>query len=88
MADDPIRALLVRLPPSSFIPTEPGMVAIVRSRVVDAGADPEAVGRWVEDHGGYLDRTNPIPRRGLGPSYGQREPGEDFYAVPRDALTG
>ncbi len=88
MADDPIRVLLARLTPSSFIPTEPGMVAILRSRVVDAGADPDAVARWVEGHGGYVDATLPLRRRGLGPSYGKAQQGEDFYAVPRDALSG
>lgn len=81
MQDDSIRTLLARLKRSSMIPTEPGLVAILRSRVVDGGGDPDGVERWVEDHGGYVARTRPAAQR-------KKEPGEIFYAVPRSELAG
>ncbi len=88
MDDDSIRAMLARLPPSKMIPTdEPGMVAILRSRVVDARGDPDAVARWVQDHGGYVGRTQPASHEGRGPRRRRMEASEQFYAVPRDALS-
>lgn len=89
MADDPIRALLSRLPKATMLPKPAGAVAITRSRVVEAGGDPDAIATWVESHGGSVQRTRPIKSRGLRPGrYMAREvPAEVFYVVPRDALS-
>lgn len=84
MADDPIRALLARLPKSNTVPTPPGAVGITRSRVVEAGGNLDAVESWVESHGGSVERTRPIKSR--GPRPGPQVPAEVFYVVPRDAL--
>jgi hypothetical protein len=86
VTDDPIRNLLAGIDISSLVRTRPGCVAILRSRVEAAGGNHDAVLAWVEDHGGYLDRTKPITRKSLGPRYGEQIPGEDFYAVPREAI--
>jgi hypothetical protein len=86
VTDDPIRALLVDLDISSFVETRPGCVAILQSRVIEAGGDTEAVATWVEQDGGYLDQTADFVSKSLGPNYGRVHPGETFYAVPREAL--
>lgn len=86
-ADDPIRALLASLSPSSMIRTPPGYVAITRERVEEADGNAEAVREWVEAYGGYMDQTAPVVSRSLGPRYGREYPGTDFYAVPRRALS-
>ena len=82
MDDEAIRTLLARLPRSGMIPTEHGMVAILRSRVVEAGGDAEAVAAWVEREGGYSDRTLPKSKG----TFSGVEPDQPFYAVPREAL--
>jgi len=89
MVEDPIRALLSRLPKSSMLPRPAGAVAITRSRVVEAGGDPDTVAAWIESHGGSVQRTRPIKSRGLRPGrYVAREvPAEAFYVVPRDELS-
>lgn len=85
--ENSIRALLASVRPSSFIDRTPGTVALLRSRVEEAGGDPDAVARWVEAHGGRVDRTLPYRRAGHGPRYGQKvTPGEEFYVVPTEAL--
>ncbi len=87
MTDDEIRALLASVQPSPFLDRTPGTVALLRSRVEEAGGDPAAVGEWVEANGGWVDRTLPYRLKGCGPRYGQKvsEP-EEFYVVPLDAL--
>ena len=85
MRDDPIRDLLAGIPISSLVRTEPGCVAILRARVEAAGGDHAAVLAWVEAHGGYLGRTEPVTSTSLR-RYGEQTPGEDFYAVPRAAI--
>lgn len=89
MTEDEIRALLATVQPSSFIDRTPGTVAVLRSRVEEAGGDPDAVARWVDAHGGRVDRTLPYRRQGRGPRYGGKEsPAEEFYVVPTEALAG
>jgi hypothetical protein len=80
--DEAIRTLLARLPRSGLIPTEPGMVAVLRSRVIEAGGDAETVTAWVERQGGYSDKTLPKARG----KFSGVEPDQPFYAIPRDAL--
>ncbi len=73
--------------PSGWIDRTPNTVAILRSRVEEAGGDPDAVAEWVGAHGGHLDRTQAYRRRGMGPRYGQKETsGQEFYVVPTEAL--
>ncbi len=87
MNDDPIRALLASVEPSGFIDRTPGTVAFLRSRVEEAGGDPDSVAQWVEAHGGHVDRSPPYLRKGLGPRYRQQESsGQEFYVVPTEAL--
>lgn len=85
--DDQIRALLASVQPSPFIDRTPGTVCLLRSRVEASGGDPEAVARWVEGHGGRVDRTLPYRRQGHGPRYGSKlSESEEFYVVPIEAL--
>jgi len=85
--DHELRAFLTAVEPSGWIDRTPDTVAIKRSRVEEAGGDPDAVSEWVRGHGGHVDRTPPYRRRGLGPRCGQRESsGKEFYVVPAEAL--
>ena len=85
--DDDIRALLTSVQPSPWIDRTPDTIAILRSRVEEAGGDPDAVSEWVRARGGRVDRTPAYWRRGLGPRYRQQEsPGKEFYVVPTEAL--
>lgn len=87
MNDDPIQALLISVQPSGFIDRTPGTVALLRSRVEEAGGDPDAVAQWVKAHGGHVDRTQRYLRKGLGARPRQQESAsEEFYVVPTDAL--
>ena len=89
MNDDEIRALLTSVQPSEWIDRTPDTVAILRSRVEEAGGDPDAVAEWVTAHGGRVDRTLAYYRKGLGPRYRQQEsPSKEFYVVPTEALAG
>jgi hypothetical protein len=85
--DDPIRALLASVQPSGFIDRTPGTVALLRSRVEEAGGDPDAVAQWVRAHGGHVDRAPAYRRKGMGARYRTQESsGEEFYVVPTEAL--
>ena len=87
VTEDEIRALLGTVQPSPFIDRTPGTVALLRSRVEEAGGDPDEVARWVEAHGGRVDRTLPYRQAGHGPRYGQKlTPAQEFYVVPTEAL--
>jgi len=87
MNDDEIRSLLTTVQPSGWIDRTPDTVALLRSRVEEAGADADVVSEWVKAQGGHLDRTQSYRRKGWGPRCGQRESsGEDFYVVPTQAL--
>ena len=88
MKDNDVRALLASVQPSGWIDRTPNTVAILRSRVEEAGGDPDAVADWVRAHGGRVDRTPAYWRKGLGPRYRQLEStGKEFYVVPTEALT-
>jgi hypothetical protein len=88
MTDDPIRDLLAGLPRASRIRTPPGRCAIFRKHVEQRGGDPDAVLQWVEAHGGYAERTEPVVSKGLrvGRRLANAVPGEWFYVIPEDAL--
>ncbi|MDX6678071.1 MAG: hypothetical protein QOE31_2123, partial [Solirubrobacteraceae bacterium] len=60
MTDDPIRTLLTSLTPAPFIWSPKGTVVIMDEHVQEAGGDSDAVGEWVEAHGGDIDRTLPV----------------------------
>ncbi len=75
------------MPSAGWIDRTPDTVAILRSRVEEAGGDPDAVSEWVKAHGGRVDRTPAYYRQGLGPRPRQQEsPGKEFYVVPTEAL--
>ena len=89
MTEKQIRKILSSAQASPFIDRTPGTVAVLRSRVEGAGADPDAVARWVEAKGGRVDRTQPYFVAGQGPRCGQKvSDAQEFYVVPVDALAG
>ncbi len=84
---DPIRKLLAGCTPSLFLGNPPGTVAIMQTKVVEAGGDPDAVLTWVTEHGGERDAmlsTSAQCRRGFGPR--PRHLTKTFYVIPEDAL--
>ncbi len=85
MTDDPIRELLAAIPPQPFWAPK-GLTAIPVDKVIEAGGDPEAVERWVEAHGGRLDRTVPAVHRSVVSRMPTPE-AQRFYAVPDEALS-
>jgi hypothetical protein len=86
--DDPIRELLASCTPALFMGNPKGTVAIMESKVVAAGGDPEAVLEWVREHGGYPDKSFATStRRGRGPTLKPREAPKPYYVVPEDELT-
>lgn len=87
MTDEEIRRIVSSVQPSPFIDRTPGTVAILRERVEQAGGSPDDVARWVEAHGGRVDRTLPYRLQGRGPRYGPKlNDAEEFYVVPLEAL--
>jgi len=87
VTDNEIRELLSSAKPSAFIDRTPGTVAVLRSRVEEAGGDPDSVARWVEAQGGRVDRTQPFRMAAQGPNFGRKiSDGEAFYVVPTEAL--
>lgn len=86
MSDDEIRKLLSELPTAPFIWSAPGTVIIMEEKVVEAGADPEAVAAWVEAHGGDLDRTLPVVATRRGVTAIPKPKGKRYYVVPEKEL--
>jgi hypothetical protein len=85
--DDPIRELLATCTPALFMGNPTGTVAIMQSKVVEAGGDPEEVLEWVREHGGYPDKSFATStRRGRGPTLKPREAPKPYYVVPEDEL--
>ena len=85
--NDPIRRLLAGCAPALFLGNPAGTVAIMQSKVVDAGGDPDEVLGWVREHGGYPDRSwATSTRRGRGPTLKPREASKPYYVIPEDAL--
>src|ERR1044072_1290468 len=87
MTDDhPIRMLLAGLTPAPFIWSRPGTVVIMDNHVVEAGGDSEAVGEWVEAHGGEIDRTLPVVATRRGVTSIPKPVGKRYYVVPQSLL--
>ena len=88
MTDDEIRAILSSVEPSPFIDRTHGTVALLRSRVEEAGADSDLVARWVEAKGGHVDRTQAYRVGGRGHRFGAKvSDAEEFFVVPTKSLT-
>jgi hypothetical protein len=84
--DDPIRTLLTGLTPAPFIWSRPGTVVIMDNHVVEAGGDSDAVGAWVEAHGGEIDRTLPVVATRRGVTSIPKPVGKRYYVVPQSLL--
>ncbi len=83
--NDPIKTLLADLPPAMFMGNPDGTVAIMEDKIVDAGGDADAVKEWVEERGGYRDKSFGVTTR-KGFTVRPRPPSHYFYVVPEDAL--
>ena len=83
--DDPIRKLLADLPPAMYLGNPTGTLAIWESKVVEAGADRDAVLAWVREHGGYLEKSLPSKVR-RGKSISAVGSLRQFFVVPEEAL--
>ncbi len=86
MSDDPIRKLLAGQTPAPFIWSPKGTVVIMDEHVVKAGGDSQAVGEWVEAHGGDIDRTLPVVATRRGVTNIAKPVGKKYYVVPEEAL--
>jgi hypothetical protein len=86
MTDDSIRTLLASLTPAPFIWSRQGTVVIMDNHVQDAGGDSDAVGEWVEAHGGEIDRTLPVVATRRGVTAIPKPVGKRYYVVPESAL--
>ena len=84
--EDPIRTLLKGLTPQAFIWSRPGTVVIMDEHVVEAGGDSDAVGEWVEAHGGEIDRTLPVVATRRGVTSVPKPKGKRYYVVPESLL--
>ena len=85
MTDDPIRELLAALEPQPFW-APAGQTVILEEKVIEAGGDPDVVERWVEAHGGRLDRTVPVGHRSVL-ARGPVPEVQRFFLIPSEALT-
>ena len=87
MTDDPIRTLLASMTPAPFIWSPKGTVVIMDEHVVEAGGDSDAVGKWVEAHGGDIDRTLPVVATRRGVTAIPKPVGKRYYVVPESELS-
>jgi len=82
---DPIRELLASIPPAMFLGNPPGTVAIWRTKIIEAGGDPDEALAWVRERGGCADKSfPPAKRRGL--PLRAYEDTRQFYVIPESAL--
>ncbi|MDX6692258.1 MAG: hypothetical protein QOG15_3715 [Solirubrobacteraceae bacterium] len=86
MTDTQIRKLLAGLTPAPFIWAPDGHVVFIQTHVEDAGADVDEVLAWVEERGGYLDRTLPVTATRRGVTSIPKPVGKKYYVVPEAAL--
>jgi hypothetical protein len=86
MTDDPIRNLLATLTPAPFIWSPKGTVVIMDDHVQEAGGDSDAVGDWVEAHGGDIDRTLPVVATRRGVTAIPKPVGKRYYVVPETEI--
>ena len=87
MTDDPIRTLLATMTPAPFIWSPKGTVVIMDDHVQEAGGDSDAVGQWVEAHGGDIDRTLPVVATRRGVTSIPKPVGKRYYVVPESELS-
>jgi hypothetical protein len=83
MDDAGIRAVLRELGEVTF-GTPSGYLNVTREALAERDIEFEEAARWVEDHGGYVDRTE-YRRQGLGPNYGKLDVHVRLI-LPEDAL--
>jgi len=86
MTDDSIRTLLANLTPAPFIWSPKGTVVLMDDHVQEAGGDSDAVGAWVEAHGGDIDRTLPVVATRRGVTAVPKPVGKRYYVVPESEL--
>lgn len=85
MTDDSIRELLAAIAPQPFWGPK-GQTVILESDVLEAGADRDAVERWVDAHGGRLDRTVPVGHRSIKSRLAVPDV-QRFFLIPDEALS-
>jgi len=88
MTEDSIRTMLAGLTPAPFIWAPKDHLVIMENHVEEAGGDPGEVLAWVEEHGGYGDRTLPVVATRRGVTSVPKPKGKRYYVLPQDALTG
>lgn len=84
MTDDSIRELLAAIAPQPFWGPK-GQTVILEADVIRAGADRDVVERWVEAHGGRLDRTVPVGHRSIKSRLAVPDV-QRFFLIPDEAL--
>jgi hypothetical protein len=84
MTDDFIRELLAAIAPQPFWGPK-GQTVVLHEHVIEAGGDPAAVERWVEAHGGRLDRTVPVGHRSVKSRLAVPSV-QRFFLIPDEAL--
>jgi hypothetical protein len=85
-----IRGVLAGLPAATAIATPPGVVAITRRSVVEAGLDTLAVTRWLQPLGGFgaVAYLRPASHRLANAPYRPALHPVSYFAVPVEALKG
>jgi hypothetical protein len=83
-----IRGVMSGLPVATAIQTPPGIVAITRRVVVEAGLDTLAVTRWLQPHGGFgaVAYLRPASHRLAKEPYRPALHPVSYFAVPVAAL--
>ena len=83
-----IRGVLAGLRVATAIATPPGVVAITRKAVMDAGLDTLAVTRWLQPRGGFgaVAYLRPASSRLANAPYKPALQPVSYFAVPVDAL--
>jgi hypothetical protein len=85
-----IRGVLSGLPVATAIQTPPGVVAITRRAVMEAGLDTLAVTRWLQPLGGFgaVAYLRPASHRLTNDPYRPALHPVSYFAVPVTALQG
>ena len=83
-----IRGVLAGLPVATAIATAPGVVAITRRAVMNAGLDTLAVARWLQPKGGFgaVAYLRPASHRLANDPYRPALHPVSYFAVPVAAL--
>lgn len=88
MGDDPIRDLLAELPRMGNLSVPGGYHGITLKAVLDAGGDPDAVARWVTEHGGTSETAPGVEWTGIRPDrvIAPSKPPTPYFLIPAAAL--